>query len=98
MYEAALHLDRLVHFLKQLHSVMLMGDINVVKRRRQKYDNFHSHGSKYDKYDMAVNIIWRSTVQPVERKQTHGHTHTRTLPKILPLPLTREVKIEKELK
>ncbi len=36
------------------------------------------------------------TVQPAERKQTdrHTHTHTWTLPKILPLPLTREVKTD----
>ncbi len=33
------------------------------------------------------------TVQPAECKQTHRHTHRRTLPKILPLTLMREVKI-----
>ncbi len=34
IYEAALPFDRLVNFLKQLHSVMIMGDFNVIKIRR----------------------------------------------------------------
>ena len=32
-------------------------------------------------------------VQPAARKQTQRQTHRWTLPKIIPLPLTREVKI-----